>query len=220
MIGLRLRVPIAAFRRGHAREFAETERFPPPATCYGALLSYVGETERERHRGVRIGVGMLSKPKVSTVLRTRWQIKDTSKPQGSGQNAGPDYQQLLVGLDIVVWCDSADENEQPHLEARVSEAFRNPSLVGRFGGWSLGESTHLIDDVLLVDEPHLLGPVDTLLLDQEGDVTTPVWVDHVGMSGTHYVVGKFEAILGYPPRERLPMIPLHTERPKRAARRS
>ena len=48
MIGLKVTVPVACFRKGFAREFWETEELPPPATCYGFLLSFVGETDRRR----------------------------------------------------------------------------------------------------------------------------------------------------------------------------
>ena len=44
MIGLYVTVPVACFRKGLAREYLETEPLPPPSTCYGFLLSLVGET--------------------------------------------------------------------------------------------------------------------------------------------------------------------------------
>ena len=43
MLGLKVTVPVACFRKGFAREFWETEELPPPATCYGFLLSLVGK---------------------------------------------------------------------------------------------------------------------------------------------------------------------------------
>ena len=42
MLGIYVSVPVACFRKGLAREFLETEALPPPATCYGFLLSLVG----------------------------------------------------------------------------------------------------------------------------------------------------------------------------------
>lgn len=54
MLGLRVIVPIACFRKGLAREYLETEQLPPPSTCYGFLLSLVGETRRPRHAGCRV----------------------------------------------------------------------------------------------------------------------------------------------------------------------
>ena len=50
MIGLKVTVPIACFRKGMSRQYLETESIPHPSTCYGFLLSLVGETERERHQ--------------------------------------------------------------------------------------------------------------------------------------------------------------------------
>src|SRR6476661_8866257 len=54
MLGVRVTVPVACFRKGLAREYLETEPLPPPATCYGFLLSLVGETNRQRHIGCRV----------------------------------------------------------------------------------------------------------------------------------------------------------------------
>ena len=41
MLGIYVTVPIASFRKGFAQEYLETEQIPPPATCYGFLLSLV-----------------------------------------------------------------------------------------------------------------------------------------------------------------------------------
>ena len=49
MLGIYVSVPVACFRKGLAREYLETEPIPPPSTCYGFLLSLVGETSRLRH---------------------------------------------------------------------------------------------------------------------------------------------------------------------------
>ncbi len=76
MIGVYVSVPIACFRKGLAREFLETEALPPPATCYGFLLSLVGEERRRRHIGCRIVPVLLNHPYQSVVLRTVWRIKE------------------------------------------------------------------------------------------------------------------------------------------------
>src|SRR5437016_505016 len=114
MLGVYVSVPIACFRKGLAREYLETEALPPPATCYGFLLSLVGETDRRRHVGARVTAGLLAPTEMSVVLRTVWRVK--SKPLGSSGNTRPDYQQLLTGaapdhpfIELVVWLDSRDE---------------------------------------------------------------------------------------------------------------
>lgn len=224
MIGVGLTVPMACWRKGAARELLETEVLPPPATCYGALLSLVGETDRERHRGCRISMGMLSDPSYrpgqSTVLRTVWRIKDARTPQGNKENARPDFQQLVIDARLIVWCDSGDEPDAASgLENRVRRAMRDPSGVDRFGGWSLGESTHLINDAWLFDGVAPAEPYRTFLLSERGELTFPVWVDHVGSAGTKYVMGSLEERTTLPERERLPQIPrVESEepRPKRA----
>lgn len=207
MIGLRLRVPIACWRKAHARQLVETEVVPPPATCYGALLSLIGETTRERHIGCRVTAGLLNEPEISTVLRTLWRMKDRKKAPGNGDNACPDFQQLVVDADLVLWCDSSDENlATDRLEARIETAMRLPTRTDRFGGWSLGESTHLINDAWLLRTGDLPAPCRTFVEDPEGTVTLPVWVDHVGTSGTRYAVGALQSILRPPEVARVPRI--------------
>lgn len=209
MIALRLAVPVACWRKGRAREFVESEPVPPPATCYGALLSLVGEEDRERHRGCRVTAGLLNEPARSTVLRTLWQIKKLDEAQGRGQNAGPDLQQLVTETDLVIWCDSRDEREPAiGLESRVVAAMHDPATVERFGGWSLGESTHLINDVWLLPNTLPPGPCSAFLVDPMGTITLPVWVDHVGTAGTRHAVGTLEATTAAPPLLRVPRIPV------------
>ena len=43
--------------------------------------------------------------------------------------------------------------------------------VERFGGWSLGESTFLVNDAKVVSDAATLGEVETFLEDAEGDLT-------------------------------------------------
>jgi CRISPR-associated protein Cas5t len=208
MIGIRLRIPIACWRKAHARELIETEILPPPATCYGALLSLVGETERERHIGCRVTSGLLNEPRVSTILRTSWRVKDKKIPQGTGENARPDFQQLVIDADLVIWCDSSDEEASgDRLETRVEGALRRPASVERFGGWSLGESTHLVNDASLLggdgDPP---GDCRTFVVDDGGTLTLPVWVDHVGTIRTRYAVGTLRALSHAPERRLVPRI--------------
>ncbi|HMU41072.1 MAG TPA: type I-MYXAN CRISPR-associated protein Cas5/Cmx5/DevS [Pseudomonadota bacterium] len=208
MLAIKLTVPIACWRKGYAREFLESEKLPPPATCYGALLSLVGETDRRRHRGCRVTAGHctpLGSP--STVLRTLWRVKSNKVPQGSGCNARPDFQQLFTDTTLILFCDRGDEQSgQLSLEDRVRTALKNPASVERFGGWSLGESTHLINDVWLLEEGIVDTPCEVFLCDPKGDLTLPIWVDHVGSAGTRYAVGKIERITQLPEVSRIPKL--------------
>src|SRR6266550_1033154 len=105
MIGIYITVPVACSRKGLAREYLETEPLPPPATCYGFLLSLIGETKRARHIGCRVCPVLVNHPEISVVLRTVWRVK--KMPLGSSGNTRPDYQQLLAPIEAVIWLDSS-----------------------------------------------------------------------------------------------------------------
>jgi CRISPR-associated protein Cas5t len=206
MLGLYVNVPVACFRKGLAREYLETEILPPPATCYGFLLSLVGETDRRKHVGCRVTAMMLNKPLTSVVLRTVWRVKKV--PLGSPGNTRPDYQQLLSEIELLIWVDSTNESGEK-LETRVHNAMKNPTDISRFGGLSLGESTHLVDEVCLLEKVKKRLPEKgwAFLRQEKGRLTLPVWVDHVGSAGTRFVVGDLVAASLEPPLpESLPTI--------------
>lgn len=222
MTGLHVTVPIACFRKGMAREYLETEQLPPPATCYGFLLSLVGEVDRRRHLGCRVTVGLIGKTSTSVVLRTVWRVKDRQTPAGSGTNARPDYQQLLTGsshrqpfVELAMWLDSDEEVAQGEtLENRVRLAL-DPSqrhAIFRFGGLSLGESTHMVDSVsLLSDVIQKRSAQHSLRVFEEhpeGSLSLPIWVDHVGSRGTRYAVGNLveREWAAAPSKDRMPRI--------------
>jgi CRISPR-associated protein Cas5t len=211
MLGVYVTVPIACFRKGLAREYLETEPLPPPATCYGFLLSLVGETDRRSHIGVRICPMMLNKPETSVVLRTVWRVKKT--PLGSRGNTRPDYQQLLSPIRLLIWIDSAMEAAPIPLEERVQSSLDRPATIVRFGGLSLGESTHLVDEVsrFELDDPRFASLPErgrAFLLAKRGRLSLPVWVDHVGSADTRFAVGDLvEHPARMPPeRDRMPAI--------------
>lgn len=213
MLGVYVTVPIACFRKGLAREYLETEPVPPPATCYGFLLSLVGETDRRRHVGCRVTPVLLGNPSLSVVLRTVWRVKKT--PLGSPGNTRPDFQQLLTGIRLVVWLDSSGEpgGNGPRLEERVRQALTAPGRVSRFGGLSLGESTHLVDEVTFIERAasRLEGlSAQAFVVAPQGRLTLPVWVDHVGSAGTRHVTGDLVNVSAtVPPAvDLLPQIPL------------
>ncbi len=209
MIGVRVTVPIACWRKPRAREFLESEEVPPPATAYGALLSFVGEVDRRRHVGARVTVGVFAREKQkSVVLRSLWRVKDRSKLPGVGNNVRPDYQELVLRSDLLLVCDSRDERTDsgPTLEQRLRDAFERPETVERFGAWSLGESSHLVNDAWLLPGPSLPEACDVFELDAEGQFTFPVWVDHVGTNGTRYARGSLVARRELPQSERVPII--------------
>jgi CRISPR-associated protein Cas5t len=186
MIGLFVSVPIASFRVPQAGEYWETLPCPPPATVYGMLLSAVGEPDRLRHDGAEVALALLSAPELSVVVRTLWRVKDRRQAPGMGENRRPDFQELLSNVRLAVWVRTGPvEAARPSLSDRVAAALERPSEVNRFGGLSLGESSHLVDELRalrLADH----GEGRLLLGDAGGDLALPVWPDHVSAAGTRW----------------------------------
>jgi len=179
-------VPVASFRVAHAREYWETYPCPPPSTVYGMLLSLVGEPDRLVHQGAEVAMALISEPNVSVVLRTLWRVKSKKLGPGLGANKRPDFQEILSNVRLAVWTRRGrDEVARRSLTERVSAALDDPVGVNRFGGLSLGESTHLVDEVRRWQESD---PEKGRLLtrDAKGDLSLPIWPDHVGSRGTHW----------------------------------
>lgn len=214
MLGVFVTVPVACFRKGLAREYLESEVLPPPSTCYGFLLSLIGETNLSRHIGCRVAPVVLGSPHRSQVLRTVWRIKTRKLLMGDGVNRTLAQQELLTNVRLLLWLDSTDEEGgKPFLEQRVENALTHPETLHRFGGLSFGESTHLVDEVsIFVESEEETGSI--FVCAEHGRLTLPVWVDHVGTEGTRYVTGNLSNLPLHPPdRMQLPLI----EKPEQAS---
>lgn len=183
-LALRVEVPIACFRQSRAREYAETYPVPPPSTVYGMLLSMVGEMDRYKHCGVKLAIALLSQPEKSTVIRTfrRFKKKDIHDPS----NARPDYQELLTDIQFVVWVAAGTDASKPTLPERLQMAFDNPASINRFGGLCLGESRDLVNSVLPFKQKDQQELLQWLEQNEDGLLTLPYWVDHVGSRGTRW----------------------------------
>lgn len=222
-VALFVSVPVASFRVPRAREYFETLPCPPPSTVYGMLLSLVGETNRHAHEGAELAIALVSQPDYSVVLRTMWRVKNTGKIPGLGDqtygpgqnpedfgakdnrggNRRPDFQELLTNVKALVWVrQGAAETAATSLAARVHEAITQPQSVSRFGGLSLGESTHLVDELRLAREDDVSAG-RALLNDEAGELSLPVWPDHVGSRKTSWrQFSLHETVIGLTPDER------------------
>lgn len=193
-INLRVSVPFCSFRKAYAREFLESERFPPPATVYGFLLSLVGEELRETYKGTRLAIAVVREAQVAQLLRTVWRVKKKTEKPGTGQNKRPDYQEVLSGLEICIWVA-----EGP-LAEKLGVAAEQPERIDRYGGLCLGESRDLVDEIQF--RPALTGTGLWLMKQEKGEYPLPVWVDHVGSKGTKWrQFGIKEAPLSEPPTD-------------------
>jgi CRISPR-associated protein Cas5t len=183
-IALQVEVPIACFRQSRAREYVETYPVPPPSTVYGMLLSLVGEENRYQHCGVKLAIALLSQPEKSIVIRTFRRVK--MRDIHNSSNTRPDYQELLTNVEFVVWVSVGTDKATPTLPERLQQAFIDPASVNRFGALCLGESRDLVNAVTLLAENHRGESLRWLVGDEDGSLTLPYWVDHVGSQGTRW----------------------------------
>jgi CRISPR-associated protein Cas5t len=210
VVAIYVSAPVVSFRNPHAREYLETYPCPPPSTVYGMLLSAVGEVSRGAHIGAEIAYALLSEPELSTVLRTKWRVKFTDVPLGTGSNKVPDFQELLTGLRMVIWARKGrEEAAAPTLAERLLSALYGP--VERFGALSLGESTCLVDDFRAWREED--GFAGRLLVEdgENGDLSLPIWADHVSSTHTRwgrYRLEKCEWQQGIPERAWVTLAPI------------
>jgi CRISPR-associated protein Cas5t len=147
----------------------------------------IGEVNRHTHEGAEVAIAMLSEPAYSVVLRTMWRVKERNLGLGLGNNRRPDFQELLTDVRVAVWVRRGEnERSNESLAQRVRAAFQAPSSVSRFGGLSLGESTHLIDEIAPLKECPKERQVECQMLfaAEDGDLSLPIWPDHVGSKTT------------------------------------
>lgn len=190
MLVLRITAPFATFTNSRSREYSASFKYPPIATIYGLLLSLVGETDRTRHVGVKLAIGILQEPKSSIVLRTFKRFKE--KDINAKENSRPDYQEILSGLNYVICVDSTADKQS--LENRLQLALKQPEKIDRFGGLSLGESRDLVDDIRLLEKLPHQNECKWLLKNSSGEAL-PIWIDYQGSENTRwetFTLGDFD----------------------------
>jgi CRISPR-associated protein Cas5t len=116
-------------------------------------------------------------------------------------NARPDYQELLTNVEFVVWVSAGTDKATPTLPERLQQAFINPASINRFGGLSLGESRDLVNAVTLLPESDHREVMWWLVQDEDGSLTLPYWVDHVGSQGTCWQRYMFQESQAWQPSE-------------------
>ncbi len=182
---LKLEVPIASFPTSRSREYRQTYPVPPPSTVYGMLLSLVGETDRYKHCGVEIAIALLSEPAKSVTLRTMKRFK--KKKLDHQENSRPDFQEILTGIELMVWVDKGEDKAKPSLCDLITQAFADPSSVNRFGVLCLGESRDVVNSVDLITEFSSNLNLKYLIQDKNGDLSLPYWIDYVGSKDTRWL---------------------------------
>lgn len=178
MIFLEITAPFASFKHSYSREYSGSYSYPPPSTIYGCLLSLVGETDMQRHRGVKMAIALASKPQTNIVMRRMRRLK--AADLNSPSNSKPDFQEILSGIKIIVGVDSTEDIN--NLENRIIQALTNPETIERFGGLSLGESRDLINDIQIIEKPS--ESLQWLTQNTKGKIKLPLRVDYLGSKNT------------------------------------
>lgn len=189
-----IEAPICAFRPRWSREYQETYSFPPPATVYGMLLSLVGVDWKEKANfiGVDMALALQEEPEKCRVFR---KFRRVPQSKGKGKpdpdpltSRRPDYQDLLLGLQFWVWL--RDGQSHHSLTSRVSAALSSEHRheIRRYGGLSLGESSHLVNEISLKPPE---GQGRFLYRDPAGYYQLPVWVHHPRCGEGQSRMGRF-----------------------------
>jgi CRISPR-associated protein Cas5t len=77
----------------------------------------------------------------------------------------------------------------------------HPTSIQRFGCLYLGESNDLVNVVKLVSDDYRSEFRRWLIRDDEGLMTLPYWVDHVGSKGTRWLRYRLQEIATESPPE-------------------
>jgi CRISPR-associated protein Cas5t len=209
MLALRIHVPVVSWVKPAARQYRETERIPPLSTCYGFLLSLVGEESRYRHLGVRLTPALIPDdkgrlPQKTRILRLLRRLKNPNP--ADIQNQTPELQEIYGNLHLALWVDSAEEKQSPTLEDRVRQALERPEEIDRYGALSLGESTWAVNSIDPLDWNKLPRGTRAFLTHPHPRVSLATWVDHKDDSTTNYAHGNLEVLIANPPFDRMATI--------------
>lgn len=175
---LYVHVPICSFRPNWSREYHDSHPFPPPSTVYGMLLSLVGIDWHEKalFARTRLALALEGQPETSRIFRKfRWVPQNPNRKTDPLASRRPDYQDLLLDLKFWVWVrDAIGQEPLVELIRRALDPSRRAE-ISRYGGLSLGESSHLVNEIS-IETPSTEGRF--LCRDVEGYYSLPVWVHH------------------------------------------
>jgi CRISPR-associated protein Cas5t len=184
-------VPICAFRPNWSREYQDSYVFPPPATVYGMLLSLVGVdwAEKEKYAGVQLALALQHEPEKSRVYRKFRRVGQSSNADPLTARR-PDYQDLLLWLKLWIWLRDGNANESLINSVTIALDPQRRHRISRFGGLSLGESTHLVNEISLFSPARDCNG-RFLEHDPNGYFTFPIWVHHPRCGKGRSLLGRF-----------------------------
>lgn len=199
---LYVEVPICAFRPRWAREYQETYALPPPATVFGMLLSLAGVDwpDKEQYAGVELALAIAREPEKCRIFRKFRRVPQSKRGADPLTERRPDYQDLLLDLHFWLWLRDGQARHSLTEPVHAALDAQRRREITRYGGLSLGESSHLVNEISL-KPPDRQGRF--LCRDSEGYYQLPVWVQHPRCGEGQSSLGRFSLlpleILAEPP---------------------
>jgi len=166
-IWLHVRAPFAAFRPFQAGGYRSTYPVMPPSVAYGLMLNFAGIEMRGPIQGVitgirsglpemRIAVGLMTRPRVSTIFQQLHSYpvgmtanRLSGRARGTKYLIAPVRRELLAGYDGVVGVQTADRSLARQIRQGVAGEFESE----RYGLPFLGDNSFMIDQVELLVTP-------------------------------------------------------------------
>lgn len=164
---LKVDVPMSNFRTSFAGGFRESYPVPPHSTCYGMLLSLIGEWNKWEYKtDSELAIGMVTTPSKSQVLRTQHRYKKDNLLERS--NRIPDYIEVLSNVGFVL-------GVKGRLADKVHTALTNSETIDRHGSLSLGESIYIVNAIDILEFEDI--EANWLVQSEDGFLALPCWVD-------------------------------------------
>ncbi|MBU2489033.1 MAG: CRISPR-associated protein Cas5 [Proteobacteria bacterium] len=177
-VTLKVEVPVCGFRPRWSGQYQDTHPVPPPSTVFGMLLSLAGveKPDAPDFAGARLALALEGEPSPGRVFRKFRRVPQSDRSADPLTSRRPDWQELLLNLVLWVWVEDGDAPRS--LGAEVARALSPATRTGvvRQGGLSLGESSHLVNEVSLQAPRGRRGRF--LRRDPLGPLCLPVWTCH------------------------------------------
>ena len=132
--------------------------------------------EKSNYSGVKLAIALEGEPEKTRVFRKLRRVPQANRNADPLTSRRPDYQDLLLWLKLWVWLN--DGNSEYSLVEKVKQSFdkKQRHTLKRYGGLSLGESSHLVNEITLESPKNKEGKF--LATNEQGFYTFPVWVNH------------------------------------------
>jgi CRISPR-associated protein Cas5t len=157
---IKLTIMWGFYRKPLSRAVQESYPFPPPATVFGSLMSFLGEMDPLKYLPCSIGIAYTVANK-ATVLYTQHKFKTVGIPIGTESNKRPMLRDILSFQEVYIILDSESQLCKDVLK------YLDKPTQDRLGSWSMGESHNLINSIDIVTEIPL--HAEKLVIDTRGE---------------------------------------------------